>query len=112
MIYRGIECCEKNQNDETLSIINKPKHFKKGWYKEQNGRTQVQEDKRTISKGEPQRGHQVLEPLLVAKNISNKERGGPPKKTPGLEEPSPIVIAHCKVETVYARCNIIDTLCL
>jgi len=44
---RGIECCESNQNDETLPIINKPKHLEKGGYKEQNGRTQVQEDKRT-----------------------------------------------------------------
>jgi len=33
--------------DETLPIINKPKHPKKGEYKEQNGRTRVQEDKRT-----------------------------------------------------------------
>jgi hypothetical protein len=34
----------KNQNDETLSIINKSKHLEKGGYKEQNGRTQFQED--------------------------------------------------------------------
>jgi hypothetical protein len=31
---------------ETLPIINKPKHPKKGEYKEQNGRTQIQEDKK------------------------------------------------------------------
>jgi hypothetical protein len=42
-----IECCERNQNDETPSIINKPKQLEKGRYKEQNGRTQVQEDKWT-----------------------------------------------------------------
>jgi len=35
-------------NDETLPIINKPKHpKKKGENKEQNGRTQLQEDKGT-----------------------------------------------------------------
>jgi hypothetical protein len=28
-------------NDETLPIINKPKHPKKGEYKEQNGRTHI-----------------------------------------------------------------------
>jgi hypothetical protein len=34
--------------DETLPIINKPKHPKKmGEYKEQNGSNHVQEDKRT-----------------------------------------------------------------
>jgi hypothetical protein len=33
--------------DETLPSINKPKHPKEGEYKEQNGRTHVQEDKRT-----------------------------------------------------------------
>jgi hypothetical protein len=34
-------------NDETLPIENKPKHPKKNEeYKEQNGRTHVQEDKR------------------------------------------------------------------
>jgi hypothetical protein len=38
---------EKILIDETLQIINKPKHQKKGEYKEQNVRTQVQEDKRT-----------------------------------------------------------------
>jgi hypothetical protein len=33
--------------DETLPIINKSKHPKKGEYTEQNGRTHMQEDKRT-----------------------------------------------------------------
>ncbi len=37
---------------ETLPVINKPKHPKKGEYKEQNGRTHVQEDKRTNLEGE------------------------------------------------------------
>ncbi len=35
------------QNDETLLIINKLEHPKKGENKEQNGNTHVQEDKRT-----------------------------------------------------------------
>jgi hypothetical protein len=33
-------------DDETLPIISKPKHPKKGENKEQNGRTHVQEDRR------------------------------------------------------------------
>jgi hypothetical protein len=39
----------ERQIDETMPIINKSKHPKKrkGEYKEQNGRTHVQEDKRT-----------------------------------------------------------------
>jgi hypothetical protein len=38
---------EKIPIDETLPIINKSKHPKKGEYKEEYGRTHVQEDKRT-----------------------------------------------------------------
>ncbi len=38
----------KENHDETLPIINKQKHLKKGQYKEQNGvSTHIQEDKRT-----------------------------------------------------------------
>jgi hypothetical protein len=37
----------RQEDDETLPIKNKPKHPKKREYKEQNGRTHVQEDKRT-----------------------------------------------------------------
>jgi hypothetical protein len=40
----------KNRNksvDETLPIINKPEHPKKGEYKVQTGRTHVPEDERT-----------------------------------------------------------------
>jgi hypothetical protein len=37
-----------HNDDENFPIINKPKHPKKGEYKEQNGTTHVQEDKRTI----------------------------------------------------------------
>jgi hypothetical protein len=33
--------CMDLLNDESLSIINKPKHPKKGKYKEENGRTHV-----------------------------------------------------------------------
>jgi len=39
------ETCQIKKDDETLPIINKPKHPKKGEYKEQNERTHVQEDK-------------------------------------------------------------------
>jgi hypothetical protein len=51
-------------DDETLPIINKPKHPIKGEYKEQNGWTHVQDDKRTTQEGEPQSEHQVPKPLL------------------------------------------------
>jgi hypothetical protein len=37
----------KKVSDETLPIINEPKHPKRREHKEQNGRTHVQEDKRT-----------------------------------------------------------------
>jgi len=40
-------CCCASCYDETLPIIYKPKHPKKGENKEKNGRTQVHEDKRT-----------------------------------------------------------------
>jgi len=36
-------------------------------YKEQNGRTQVQEDKRTTYEGEPSKEHQVPKPPLCHK---------------------------------------------
>jgi hypothetical protein len=45
----------KNNDDETLLIINKLKHPKKGEYKEQNGKTHVQKDKKSTKKGEPQK---------------------------------------------------------
>jgi hypothetical protein len=41
--------------DETLPIINKSKHSKKGEYKEQNERTHVQEDNRTTYTAESRR---------------------------------------------------------
>jgi hypothetical protein len=39
------ETYQIRKGDKTLPIINKPKHQKKGEYKEQNERTHVQEDK-------------------------------------------------------------------
>lgn len=42
----------KQEVYESLLTINKPKHQKKDEYKEQNGRTDVHEDKRTIKEGE------------------------------------------------------------
>jgi len=50
--------------DETLLIKYKPKHPKKGEYKEQNGRTHVQKDKKNHQRRRITRGeHQVLGPL-------------------------------------------------
>jgi hypothetical protein len=54
----------------------------------------------------------VLEPPLVARNISNRERGGPLERTLSLEEPSPTTIACLKIEFACAFCNAIDTLYL
>jgi hypothetical protein len=45
-----------------------------------------------LKKSEPQGEHQVPEPPLVMRSISNKERRGPPERTLSLEEPS-----HLKV---------------
>jgi hypothetical protein len=101
-----------DDNDETLPIINKPKHPKKGEYMEQNGRSHVQEKKRTTQEGEQQKEHQVPEPPLITKNISNKERGRPLERTPSLKEPSPITTTCFKIKIKHARYIAIDTLCL
>jgi len=66
--------------------------------------------KKATKEGKPYNEHQVPKPLLVTRNISNKERGGPPRKTPSLEEPSFITITHFKIETIYTCCNTINTL--
>jgi hypothetical protein len=44
--------------------------------------------------------HQVLE-SFIARSTSNKEMGRPLKRTPSLDEPSPIVIAHLKTKITY-----------
>jgi hypothetical protein len=56
--------------------------------------------------------HEVPEPPLMARSISNKEKGGPPERRASLEEPSPIATACLKIETTCAHCNTTDTLCL
>jgi hypothetical protein len=90
--------CHVSENHETLPIINKPKHPKKGEHKEQKRRSQIQEDKRTTQEGKPQKEHQLPEPLPIARSISNKERGGPLERTPSLKEPSPIATTCFKAE--------------
>jgi hypothetical protein len=99
-------------NDETLPIINKPKHPKKNEYKEQNGRTHIQENKRTTQEGEPQREHKVPKPLLIARSISNKERGRPPERMLDLDKSLFIAIPRFKIETAYTHCNAINTFCI
>jgi hypothetical protein len=42
---------------------------------------------RRQKKGESQGEHQDSKPLPMARNISNKEKGGPFERTPNLEEP-------------------------
>ncbi len=46
--------------DETLQIINKPKHPKKWEYKEQNERTHIQEDKKEPPKRPKDKGNMKL----------------------------------------------------
>jgi hypothetical protein len=84
-------------------ILNKPKYPKRGEYKEQNGRTHIQEKKISTKKGKPPWEHQVLEPFLVMKSILNKERGGLFKKTPSLEKASPTATTHVKIKTPFAH---------
>jgi hypothetical protein len=42
--------------------------------------------------------------------MSTKERGGKLDKTPSLEEPSPTITTHLKMEAACALCKAIDTL--
>jgi hypothetical protein len=63
-------------------------------------------------KGEPQGEHQVPKPPLVARSISNKERGGPLERTPTLKEPSPTATTLLKIEIACAHYNATDTICL
>jgi len=45
----------------------------------------------------------------LKRNISNKERGGPPERTPNLDEPSPTTPACLKIEIACACCNTTNT---
>jgi hypothetical protein len=51
-------------------------------------------------------------PLPLVRSISNKERGEPPKRTPNLEEPSPIAITCLKIKIAFTCYNAINTLYL
>jgi hypothetical protein len=67
-------------NDETLPIINKPKHPEKKGGGNARNKMEVSMSKKTkepSERGEPQWEHQVTEPPLVTRSISNKERGEP-----------------------------------
>jgi hypothetical protein len=46
-----------------MPIINKPKHPKKEEYKEQNGRTHIQENKKTTYEGKPQKDIKFPNPI-------------------------------------------------
>ncbi len=98
--------------NETLPIINKPKHQKKKEYKEQNGRIHMQEDKKTTQESKPQKEHQIPKPFPITRSILNKERGAPSKRTLNLKEPSHIATTCFKIETTYAHYIAINTLCL
>jgi hypothetical protein len=78
-----------------LSIITKSKHPKRGGYKEQNGRTHIQEDKRTTKSGKPLAKHQVPEPPVVT-SISNKERRGTGKTSSDISV-SREHLGECKI---------------
>jgi hypothetical protein len=98
--------------NETLPIINKPKHPKEGEYKEQNGRIHMQEDKKTTQESKPQKEHQVLEPSPIVRSILNKEKGRPYERTFSLKELSPIATTCFKIETTYACYITTNTFCL
>jgi len=89
-------------DDETLPTINKPKHPKK---KRGNMRNKMEgpTSKKTIEppKMPNQQGERQVPgpPPVVARSISNNERGGPPETRPSLEKPSPTATAHLKIET-------------
>jgi hypothetical protein len=85
-----------------LLIKYKPKHPKKGGYKEQNGRTHVQEIKRTIQEGEPQGEHQVIEPPFKPREAYQIKKREELLKG-RLEKPSPTITTRLKIETAYAR---------
>jgi len=100
---------------ESLPIIHKPKHPpKKKEYKEQIGRTHVQEDEKSLMKRRQttKEHHHILETPSITRSISNKEREGPLKSTLSLEALSPTRTTHLKIETVCTHCNVVDNLCL
>jgi hypothetical protein len=45
------------------------------------------------------KGNIQIKPLLVARSISNKERGGPLERMPNLKEPSHTTTTHLKIKT-------------
>jgi hypothetical protein len=80
--------------DETLQIINKSKHPKKG--KDPRPRKQKNHQMKATT-----REHQVPEPLLVTRSISNNERGGLLERMISLKEPSPITTTCFKHLSKY-----------
>jgi hypothetical protein len=64
----GVKC------EETLPIINKSKHPKKGGGIQGIKRNDpIQEDKRTTKQGQTSRDHQVCKPPPLVRSISNNE---------------------------------------
>jgi len=83
---------------------------KKGGEKTRNkmeGLTSKKTNEPPSFKDSSQGKQQVLESLQEA--ISNKEMGRPLKRTPSLDEPSPIVIAHLKTEITYTYITHVQT---
>jgi hypothetical protein len=95
-----------------MPIINKPKHPKKDEYKEQNGRTHVQENKKTTYEGNPQKDIKFPNPIPLRKSMSNRERRRVFERTFSLKIPSPMAPTHFKIKIDCACYNVIDTLCL
>jgi hypothetical protein len=100
----------KRRRNETLPIINKPKHPKKGGIQGTKWQDPCPRRQRTTQDAKPQREHQISKPSLVVISISNRERGGPPERTPSLEKPSPTATSRLKIKIVYTCNNTIDTL--
>jgi len=98
-------------SDETLPIINKSKHPKKGGIQGTKKEGPMFKKTKQPLKGTA-REHQIPKPPLVTRSISNNETGGPFERTPNLEEPSPTAMSSFKIKTTWVHCNAPDTLCL
>jgi len=97
-----------------LPIINKTKSPTKGANKVQDGRTSFGK-LRMLQRGQITIGmkiNQVLKPSppSIVKIILNKERGGTLERMPSLDEPSPIITIHSKINVAYTPYNATDTL--
>jgi hypothetical protein len=98
------------KNDETLPIMNKPKHPKRGnTMNKMEGPTSKkmkEPAKRVYHKG----NIKFPNSLSLREAYQIKKGGGPLERRSSLEELSPIATSRLKIKIACARWNIIDTL--